>query len=94
MDEEPDSGDEQAVEWGLVLAFDTDDEQFVRGFEAGILWRRLEVEEGVEMTVRADNAEMVMRMAEARGVPFTADPTEDGEWLFVRLGTAVDGART
>jgi hypothetical protein len=74
---------------GLVLAFDTDDPQFVRGVGIGMLWQRLEQEpQGISATVRAESAEMVIRIAEARGLPFSAEPAGDsGEWLWVTIGT-------
>ena len=49
-----------------LLPFDTDDAEFVRGFEAGRLWALLCVEEDeVVETVHASNAEMMLRLGEA-----------------------------
>lgn len=73
------------TEYGLILPFDTDDTEFARGVEAGILWQRLEQEPGVQTAITAKNAEMVMRIAEARGLPFSAEPLTD-EWLSVTIG--------
>jgi len=70
----------------LALPFDTDDPQFRRGVEIGMLWERLEREFPVRATVHADCAEMVMRIAEARELPFTAQPLGD-DWLAVTIGT-------
>lgn len=69
----------------LALPFDTDEPEFRRGVEAGMLWARLEHECPVRADVHADNAEMVLRIAEARGLPFAAEPV-DGEWLSVIIG--------
>ncbi|HEX7994037.1 MAG TPA: hypothetical protein VF506_08955 [Streptosporangiaceae bacterium] len=70
--------------YGLVLPFDTDDAEFTRGFEAGTLWQRLEAgEHPLSATVHSTNAEMVMRIAEAKGVRFSAELTDYDEWLFV-----------
>lgn len=72
--------------WGLVLAFDTDDPEFTRGVEAGIIWAHLETYRCHEGIVSNANAEMVIRMAEARGMPFHAEELGD-EWLYVTIGT-------
>lgn len=71
--------------YGLVLPFDTDDPEFRRGVEAGALWAHLEHEPYVAKTVHADNAEMVIRIAEALRLPFSADLVGD-EWLAVTIG--------
>jgi hypothetical protein len=71
--------------YGLLLAFDTGDPEFARGAEAGILWQRLETEPFVRATITTRNAEMVMRIAEAKGLPFSAEPLTD-EWLSVKIG--------
>ena len=53
----------------LLLPFDTDDAEFVRGFEAGRIWAVLAQDEtaDVAVTVHACNSELVMRMAEVPG---------------------------
>ena len=73
------------VSYGLLLPFDTDEPEFARGVEVGILWQRLETEPSVRATINARNAEMVMRIAEAKGLPFAAEPLTD-EWLSVSIG--------
>jgi len=68
-----------------VLAFDTDDPEFARGFEAGMLWGRMIHEREIVQTVQAENAEMVIRMAEAyNSWTFAGEPV-DGQWLRVVL---------
>jgi hypothetical protein len=54
----------------LVLAFDTDDPEFVRGVEVGMILSTLEARGYYEGTVHVSNAEMIMRVAEASGLPF------------------------
>ena len=66
----------------LVLPFDTDDPEFIRGFEAGRLWAQLCTGEPVEATLHATNIEMAMRMAEAAGRPFVGSDVAD-EWVQV-----------
>lgn len=73
----------------LVLAFDSDNPEFTRGFEAGVLWGRMIHEPYIDQTVHAGNAEMVMRMAEAHGWTFTGDPVDE-QWIRVSLNRGVD----
>lgn len=72
------------TDWEQVLAFDTDSAEFVRGFEAGSLWARMDAEHNITATMHATNAEMVLRMAEAKGFEFRA-ATIDDDWLTVVL---------
>ena len=85
-----DASDEQS--YGLVLAFDSDSEDFVRGFEAGQLWERLTRDGWLHQPLaHASNAEMFIRMAEARGLPFRAEDIEGtDEWIAITIGTPVD----
>lgn len=75
---------ERPTGYGLVLAFDTDDPVFVRGFALGALWERLEHVPAADMLLAAESAEMVVRIAEARGCKFGADDLGDG-WMHVHL---------
>ena len=71
----------------LLLAFDTDDPAFARGFEAGCLWARLRLaddNEEVEALVHSSNAEMLMRMAEATGRRAAAEVLSD-TWVSATL---------
>jgi hypothetical protein len=56
---------------GAELQFDTDDPEFVRGFEIGVLWERLNSDGRCHMAVSASNAEMVMRVAKVVGCEFS-----------------------
>lgn len=71
-------------EWTPVLAFDSDDPEFVRGFEAGRLWAQMDAGEPMTATIHASNSEMVMRMAEVRGYRFTASDL-DASFISVNL---------
>lgn len=53
------------------LRFDTDDPEFARGFEIGIMWERLSSTGSCHMAVSATNAEMVIRVAKAFGCQFS-----------------------
>jgi hypothetical protein len=70
---------------GLILAFDSDDPEFTRGFEAGQLWERLERDGYAGQLIHAENAEMVMRMADAKGLAFRAEDLGHG-WMRVAAG--------
>lgn len=71
---------------GLLLPFDASDEDdaaFCRGFEAGRLWERAKHDPAeFEETVRAWNAEMVIRIGEATGREVRSEELGD-EWLEV-----------
>jgi hypothetical protein len=73
--------------YGLILPFDTDNPEFARGVEVGILWQRLETEPSLSTTIKDTNAEMVMRIAEAKALRFSAEPLAAG-WLVVTIGGA------
>jgi hypothetical protein len=52
----------------LALAFDTDTMDFARGVEVGRLWEQLKEDpEAITQNVMAENAEMMLRLAEATG---------------------------
>lgn len=62
----------------LLLGFDTDEPQFVRGFEIGRVWQllRTDDDEHVE-TVHASNLEMLLRLAEATGRRVQTEDLDD-----------------
>lgn len=93
MTDEPGHGENGEVEYGLVLAFDTNDPEFTRGFEAGQIWERLERDGYTSQLVSAGNAEMVMRMADHYGLKFTAEDV-GYEWLQVTVGEPKEPAET
>jgi hypothetical protein len=72
-----------------LIAFDTNDPEFVRGFEIGRLWTmlRTEPEQSVEEYLRATNVEMALRLAESTGRNVQSTELSD-TWLFVRFGPA------
>lgn len=61
------------TDYSLVLAFDSDDPEFTRGFNAGAIYGWLSANPAVGVNaeppfaVRADNLEMVLRIGEALG---------------------------
>jgi hypothetical protein len=68
--------------YALALEFDTDSPDFVRGVEIGRLWEQLKTDQVVIQGVRTDNAEMVLRIADATGRPLHCEELND-EWLRV-----------
>jgi hypothetical protein len=60
-----------------VLRFDTDDPEFARGFEIGVLWERLNSVGSCHMAISASNAEMVMRVAKVTGCSFQGQEIGD-----------------
>lgn len=74
----------------LVLQVDTDDPQFARGVQVGMIWQLLSsgVEE-FEIPVYASNAEMVMRMTEVLNYSYKATYEEESpegdesDWMVV-----------
>lgn len=69
--------------FSLILPFDTDNEEFVRGFEAGRIWTLMEEnpDKLKGLIFHAKNAEMVMRMIEVRDLRFKAHFTDDHQWM-------------
>ncbi len=77
--------DDTGRKWGLVLAFDTDDPEFTRGFEAGRIWQATEDGTPWSGLVTAANAEMLMRIAEARGMGVRAEDVGH-DWYQAQVG--------
>jgi 1,2-phenylacetyl-CoA epoxidase PaaB subunit len=84
-----------APRFNMLLPFDTDDEQFSRGFEAGRVWdfvgRAIADEElpTHTVTVHAANAEMFLRMAEVQGVSIRWEDIDE-TWAEVTFGEDTD----
>jgi hypothetical protein len=86
--------DNSKTGWGMLLAFDTDQPEFARGFEAGRIWELLGAEDLELPTdpvmLHAANAEMVLRIAESRGL--SAQSKEIGDdWIEVTFDCASSG---
>lgn len=73
----------------LLLAFDTDQGEFARGFEAGRLWALLQerADVPVEQLIHATNAEMALRMAEALSRDVSSVEVDD-HWMKLCFGPA------
>jgi hypothetical protein len=73
----------------MLLPFDTDSEDFVRGFELGRIWSLLRSapEESVEEYAHVTSAEMLLRMAEATDREVKSEELGDG-WLRASFAPA------
>jgi hypothetical protein len=74
--------------WSLSLPFDTDDPEFARGVEVGIVWEKLDrlaFTDSHTTTVHSANTEMMLRIAEATGRPVASEDV-DAEWTHVTFG--------
>lgn len=67
----------------MVLPFDTDGGEFVRGFEAGRIWTLMSENPDMlpGLIFHAVNAEMVLRMIESKGMSLKAEFTDDEVWM-------------
>ncbi len=75
--------------YGCVLPFDNDNHDFVMGVEVGRLWEMLKTPEGIEQTVHAVNAEMILRIAEATGRTVVSEEVDD-VWIIVTFSEAIE----
>jgi hypothetical protein len=64
---------------GRGMPFDTESLEFARGVEFGLLFASVKDYGRAEMAVHADMAELVMRLAESRRLPFGGKPHEHDE---------------
>jgi hypothetical protein len=66
----------------VLLAFDTDSEEFARGVEVGRIWTHLQIGTERTFTAHADNAEMLIRIADALSMTCQSEVLDD-EWIEV-----------
>lgn len=83
--------DDDGGGFSLLLPFDSDDPEFVRGFNAGSMygWLTACVDAGVPareppFALRAENLEMLIRIAESLGLSVMTED-DGGEHLTVRF---------
>jgi hypothetical protein len=81
---------DQPLDSALLLTFDDETAEFARGFECGRLWALLrdEPDDEVEEYVHAENAEMLLRMAEATGRHVQTEDVDDA-WVLASFSAAV-----
>lgn len=87
----PPPGNDESEEacFGLRLAFDTDDPEFVRGYEIGRYDTLLDRDGEAEGYLRSENAEMAMRLAESHHLSVVA--TDLGyDWMWAVFSPPID----
>lgn len=57
-----------AADYALIVSFPDQSETFVLGFEAGMIWERLQTEWAIDTNVHTANIEVLTRMCAAAGV--------------------------
>lgn len=73
-------------EYRPVLPFESDDPEFVRGFECGRIWALLaQHEQPLKVLAHKSNAEMLLRMAESTGRPVQTEEMDDEEHEYDHL---------
>lgn len=65
------------------------DISFFTGWTLGRMWQRLKTDSIVKAVVHARGAEMVIRMGEMKGIPFTCEYLSD-TFMLVTLGAVVE----
>ena len=74
------------VEYRLLVSFPDESESFVHGFESGIVWAKIEAGLNlIEVTIHAQNEEVMRRMARARGYDIDIKKTDFVGWLEATL---------
>lgn len=68
--------------YGLSLAFDTDEPEFVRGVELGMVWTQLQTTDERTFTMHQTNTEHVLRMAEELEMEVRSELLDD-TWMLV-----------
>lgn len=82
------------MEHALIVSFPDQSTSFTYGFEAGMIWARMEARvPAIEATVRAENGPVLRRMAAALGYDIAFAASEMMEWEFVRLTLPGGGGR-
>lgn len=83
---------DDAAEMQLLVAFPVDSQDFVLGFEAGGIWQEMdghgtiEIDRGFDsgIPIRADNIEVIRRMAAVMNYRLETRPEKDG-WVGIKL---------
>src|ERR1700761_4008733 len=67
--------------WVLVVRFEDQSPSYCHGFEAGKIWRSMEIDEAlIETTVMGENLKTLQRMADAMTYEMVAEPSSIGDW--------------
>lgn len=78
----------------LIVSFPDQSERYAHGFEAGMIWQRMQAgEPNIAVTARAENREALIRMASAAGYTIEFGDTGMLEWEYVRLAKGGGGGQ-
>ena len=70
------------VEHGLIVSFTDNSEAFTNGFEAGMLWQRMEAgEQHIAAVVHCENQEVILRLADHHELLAAFAPCEVEGWV-------------
>jgi hypothetical protein len=88
MDDKVEDFSPDAAGFRLLVPFPDGSESFVHGFEAGMIWQRMQNGEAHiggldEVAKHIENLEVFRRMAAAMGYDMTAEDCGDGCWSIV-----------
>lgn len=79
-------GDGHATDYALIVSFPDQSETFVLGFEAGMIWERLQAgETEIDVNVHTLNIEVLNRMCVAAKVTPTFQPTNCDGWTNLSI---------
>jgi hypothetical protein len=76
---------EKQAEYGLLVSFPDQSEKFTLGFEAGMVWEKMQKEDEFEMSVHNQNQEVCRRMAAAMAFYVEFNPTSYVEWVDAKF---------
>ena len=75
-------------EYGLIVRFHDQSHSYVHGFEAGIIWRRMESgEQDFSATIHDENIAVIRDMAAACGLSATINESEVEGWSYAEFST-------
>lgn len=76
----------------LIVSFVDQSPAYTYGFEAGMIWQRMQAREPlIEAVTRAENATTLRRMAQAAGYDVEFGASEMLEWEFARFSLPTGG---
>ena len=90
------AGAEDETTYNLIIAFDTDDDEFIRGFEIGSLYEcvrplaEVQTDEPFRRQIHASNIEMALRIAEYADLSMRIEPYDDEDWVDVVFSVKAD----
>ena len=83
---------DNSIEMKCLVPFPDGSDSFVNGFEAGIIWAKMENEEEkigdfgdneIGLPYHSSNIDVFRRMAAAKGYDIEVEPTKYSEWIMV-----------